>query len=145
MGTNGTPPLRGGWTRSPVGQMASPQPEGDLRDHTSFISPQNLFHSSHLTCSPRWLPLPVRSATLFPIRSHHPAPHGPSPLIFPPLHLLLFHSSILISPFTPLHLTRGSGFISPPPSANQQQPMETQFLGWGRNAWKSWDWIRNLG
>ena len=47
-----TPPLPGGWTRPPVGQMASPQPEGDLRDHTSLISPQT--HSpipSHLLTS----------------------------------------------------------------------------------------------
>ena len=36
------------------------------------------------------------SATLLPIRSHTPVLHGPSPLIFPPLHLPLLHSS-----FTP--------------------------------------------
>ena len=30
-----TPPQRGGWIRPSVGQMASPQPEGDLWDHTS--------------------------------------------------------------------------------------------------------------
>ena len=36
------------------------------------------------------------SATLLPVRYHPPAPHGPSPLIFSPLHLHLLHSS-----FTP--------------------------------------------
>ena len=38
-----TPPLRGGWTRNP---MASPQPEEDLRDHTSPITPQTHYSIS---------------------------------------------------------------------------------------------------
>ena len=44
--------LWGGWNRPLVGQMASPQPEGDPQDLTSLISPQT--HSpisSHLFTS----------------------------------------------------------------------------------------------
>ena len=52
------PPLRGGWTRPPVGQMASPQPEWDLRDHTSSHSSPHttsLFSSQLFTSvAPYW-------------------------------------------------------------------------------------------
>ena len=64
-----------------VGQMASPQPEGDLRDHISLILP-NLIHSFHLTFSPRWCPRPVQR--------HPPSdPIPPPSLPRPPLLLLL--------------------------------------------------------
>ena len=41
--------------------MASPQPEGDLRDHTSLtlLSPHSFFLPIHLTFSPRWRSRPV--------------------------------------------------------------------------------------
>ena len=41
--------------------MKSPQPEGDLQDHTSLHSSHlKRTHSSHLTFSPRWRPVPVQ-------------------------------------------------------------------------------------
>ena len=53
---------------TPVDQMASPQPEGDLRDHTSP-------NSSHLTFSPRWRPKTVQ-------RHFPPDPVQPSCLLW---------------------------------------------------------------
>ena len=64
-----------------VGQIASPHPEWDLRDHTftsTIYSSHSPFHCSG--AQDRW------SATLLPIRSHPLALHEPSPLTFPPLH-----------------------------------------------------------
>ena len=44
-----TSPLRGGWTLSTTfGQMVSPQPEGDLQDHSHVIHLTST-HSSYLT------------------------------------------------------------------------------------------------
>ena len=86
-----TRPLRGGWTRPPVGQMASPQQEGDLLDHASpHLSPltSSLISPFHIGGALDWC-----RGTLLLIQSHPPAWHGPSPLIFPPLHPPLSHSS----------------------------------------------------
>ena len=73
-----TPPFRGGWIRLLVGQMVSPQPEGDLQDHTSSHSSHLPFHSSHLTFSPRWRPRPLQRHP-----PSDPVPRSKPPLSFP--------------------------------------------------------------
>ena len=45
-------PLRGDWTRHPVGQMASPQPEGDLRDHTAQVNKAGGMPQNATPCPP---------------------------------------------------------------------------------------------
>ena len=77
-----------------VVQMASPQPEGDLRDHNHVTH-----HTSHpLILSPR----PFHSggtqdrcgATYLPTQSHSLTPNGPSSLVLPPfLYFLTLRKS----------------------------------------------------
>ena len=66
------------------------------RRETSETSPHSshlkTFHSSHLTFSPQWRPRPVlRHPPSDPVPI--PCPHGPTSLIFPPLHPPLSHFS----------------------------------------------------
>ena len=86
-----TPPLHDASTRPPSRPNGVTTPGGrPPRPHLTYLT-SDLFN--HLISPFQLGGAQDRcSATLLPIRSHPPAPHGPSTLIFPPLHPPLFHS-----------------------------------------------------